>query len=312
MSTETLQDVEDMSPQELAAMAAASEREYVAEMSQPPKPAVGTEGSGGGATIEFEFGSPGGTGNTEAKEDYKPFADVPDDIEGKGADEVLLGMTISEMLDLRFGFEAMLCAQIDGDATEDDYMPSEFEQKMYKKVYAKYEKVAAEKLPDWLWIVMVEAMFTGRRFYRAFKAGKINRRNKKAAQVQESNNLDERLKDAKLKNEQLHQIKSMVDVASKLVPLVNDKNIKGKRTNFKIFSDGTYHYCRQTDTQKAVYVGQNASGRKPEKVDLTNLQHVKEVIAANGWGKLQRAFDLPENWAQSKGIDINNLGLDSE
>ena len=283
----TATPVGDIPVSELEKWAQDSEREFTQDMAQPPKPAIGTEPppqAGAHAHVDFDFSTPAPEAATEEKEFFKEDTGSPK--------TVMAGMSIDAMLKLRFGFEALLFKEVAMEGEAEDYMPTDFEMELYREVYAPYRDMAAEKIPPGIWILMVEVIITGKRFMHVLKLRKVNIANKKAAKV-----------------DTVNPGGTMVQSVSKTVPF-SPAAPKGLRTNFKIFADGTYHFCRETDSQKAVYKKQ---GSQPiEKVDLGNIDHVKQVIHANGWEKLQRAFLLPDNWPQSKGIDIENLGLEEE
>lgn len=127
---------------------------------------------------------------------------------------------------------------------------------------------------DWLKPEYIAAgaaiMIVGTRAIRATKIVKENKRNKEA-------------------------IKKGTGIATAVAQAGTEDS--GTRTRFTIHSDGTYQYSRNGKSYLAKGTG--------EKVDLSNADEVKEVIKANGgFGKLQRAFNLPDNYLQQHNINI--------
>lgn len=301
----TEHNIEDAPISVLQDMAKATEQEYEQEMSVKPKAAIGTEEPPATPDAQeppkrglFDYPDTDTATPAEqpAQQQRSPFAGLGSDDSNADANPkaMMAGMSIEQMLEVRHAFEAMIWAELDGDATADDYKLTDDEKALYQAVYEPYKNVASKKIPPMVWIIMVEAYCTGRRMMRALKNRRINIKNKQAAKVAKS-------ADAPTPGG------SMAQAAAKVVDLHPPG---GKRTKFRIFADGTYMHTRETANKKAVYQAQGTG--TPEKVDLHNLDHVKHVIRDNGWPKLQRAFDLPDEWLQSKGIDPDNLGIDDE
>ena len=74
---------------------------------------------------------------------------------------------------------------------------------------------------------------------------------------------------------------------------------KKQRTRFGINSQGQYLYDRNGN-----YVQKD---EPREKVNLADLNEVKEVIIKNGWPKLKKAFNLPDTWAGDNGLDLEKI-----
>lgn len=69
-----------------------------------------------------------------------------------------------------------------------------------------------------------------------------------------------------------------------------------ERKSFKLHKDGRYMNDRYG---KYVKVGDPG-----ERVDLTNKEHVKEVLFFNDWEMFRAAYNLPEDWREKNGFPV--------
>lgn len=88
--------------------------------------------------------------------------------------------------------------------------------------------------------------------------------------------------------------------------LVANSGSKPERTNFKVFADGTYQY--NWDGSSYAYTNISEDGRG--KVNFNDLEEVKKAIAANGWKRIFKAYQLPDDWDAKNGFDKKNIKLD--
>lgn len=183
------------------------------------------------------------------------------------------GMTIESMLKVKSMLTAQLAALLakQGITNYQAYMPEDWQLDMLAEAYAPYADTISGMLPPWVMIVIVESMITGGILIRAF-----NDRN------------------TAIRSQQAIRTGAPATVVAQAVAA---NGAQKQRTNFTIKKDGSYKYDRNGE-----YVKQDDP---KERVDFSNMDELREVVEKNGWDAVRKAYDLPEDWAQTRGISFD-------
>lgn len=162
------------------------------------------------------------------------------------------------------------------------YKYSENEIEVFVEALLPYADQIEKMMPTWLPLIVAIATITAPKVMSAVAEGKINRAN---AQVV-----------AEMKQT---PAATMQAAAGKVVPFTAPVQ-KGERSKHAIHSNGYYQYPRGVGGS---YLKISEATEKP---NLQNAEEMKQVIHVNTWDKVQRIFNLPDDYCEKMGIKFED------
>lgn len=299
--------------------AQATEAAFVQEIQQTPKAALsGTQASApvspepapaqvDNSPFSGNFWKKLGSGDTQPQEgatpppqeEYRPFADAPQPEEpakqGSAAQEGDVKYNYLFIEQLKNGILSTGLGWLSQTPSTKWLLSPEAEQRLAETA-SRMKVKWIEEMDGGTQYALMHGFYYGPMIKQAYDMGQANRRNARAAaQVRPQGN-------------------AMQAAASRTVPFTPAHASKpmpanGERTRFDIHADGTYRYTRAYNGMPPAFC--NAGSPEAEKVDLTNLVHVKRVIMKNGgWKKVAAKLGVPEEWMVQRGLDSNSFDIE--
>lgn len=247
----------------------AKEAKPAADTALPPPPPPVVDAGGGFFRMKAE----------EAPKPQEPAPVFPtppaDDADaGRKTATTPEGVSLETFLRVRNMLQAQLFAMIAKSDNPEKYQLDSEQLDLLAEAYAPYADKISGMLPPWVMVVAVEAITTGKMLLSAVEERKHNIRNANAIKTGAP-------------------ATAFKQAAATIIPLGNQV-----RTQFKIHADGSYTTHRD---------GSYAPVGTAEKVNLADMEEVRQVIIKNKWAKFAKAFALDDSYLQKHGIDLEKL-----
>lgn len=252
-------------------------QDFIKEFTQPAKPSADTVVppppptpvmDAGGGFFRLKEEPP------KAEEPAPIFTPVEEPEAGKKTASTVDGISLETFLKVRNMLQSQLFAMIAKSGNTEKYQLDDAQLDLLAEAYAPYADKISGMLPPWVMVAAVEAITTGKMLYTAYEDRQAAIRNAQAIKTGAP-------------------AQALRKAAATIVPLGNQP-----RTQFKIHSDGSFTTHRD---------GSYAAVGTAEKVNLSDMEEVRQVIIKNKWAKFAKAFGLDDTYLQQHGIDLEKL-----